>query len=683
MGIRIGSDTGGTHTDLVMIDDEAGSITTLKVPTTPEDLGRGIVEGIKKVIDIAGRLPEDVARFVYGTTLVTNLIVEEQQIDVGFITTKGFRDVLEIGRASRRPNIYDIHWRPAAPLIPRHMRLAVTERIAHDGTILTPLDEDEVRRALDELAAAGVRTVAVCLLNSYANPLHERRIREIACETCPDLLLSLSCDVAREFREFERSSTTAINAFVTGPIGNHLNALGEGLKEMGLTPAPYIIRSNGGVISFDSAKRLPAALTHSGPMGGIIGGAALAERAGVSKAITLDLGGTSADVSLIVDGKADMTTRSSVGRHPLLLPMLDLVTIGAGGGSIAWVEEGGALRVGPRSAGSVPGPACYGQGGVNPTMTDANLFAGRLNPDYFLAGARKLYPDRSQKALQEKVAGPCGMTSEAAAIGILAIAEAHMVNAIKMISVQRGLDPRDFSLIGFGGAGPLHTLRLAEELGVTSALIPPAPGNLSALGMLTAQVRHDLVLTRFVWLDEVDPEALAADLEELLQEGWTALSEEDVEETDARFVITVDLRYEGQNYELNLPVGTGDLAATLAELPVRFHERHRHIYGYDNPEKRIQMTNLRLAATGSVPKVSWPRVGRTGSGSPTPVGYRDTLIDGGTRSRVPVFRLADMAAGQTIEEPAIVEYPGSTLFIPPDWSTRCDDFSILHLTRAS
>ena len=682
MAIRIGADTGGTHTDLAVVDDDTGAITTLKVPTTPDDLSRGIAAGMLEAAKRAGRQPSEVSRFVYGTTLVTNLIVEEKQLPIGLIATGGFRDVLEIGRASRKPNVYDIHWRPPAPLIRRELRLTVTERIGHDGSIIVPLDEADVERVLDQLAAAGVESVAVCLLHSYANPVHERRIGEIAAKRHPAIDISLSCDVAREFREYERSSTTAVNAFVISPISRHLDELGAALAEQGVQPKPYIMRGNGGVMSFASAKQLPAAITHSGPMGGIIGGALMAERCGLTDVITLDMGGTSADVSLIAGGKPTMTTRSSVGRHPLLLPMLDMVTIGAGGGSIAWVDVGGALRVGPRSAGSVPGPACYGQGGADPTVTDANLIAGRLNADYFLAGARTLYPDAALAALQARVCEPCGLSVTDAALGIMAIAEAHMVNAIKLISVQRGLDPRNFTLVGFGGAGPLHTVRLAEELGATSVLIPPAPGNVSALGMLAADVRHDIVRTRIALLSEVDPSKLAADFADMLEVGTKALRQEGVDAEAEQFVMSIDLRYRGQNYELNLPVGSGDLAAALARLPALFHAQHRTVFGYEMPDKPIQMVNLRLAAIGKVAALPWPRIA-AGSGAAPAAGRRRVMIDRGQTKDVNVYRLSDLRAGQTIDDTAIVEYPGSTLFIPPGWSAACNEFQILHLQRQS
>jgi N-methylhydantoinase A len=675
VGIRIGVDTGGTHTDIAVVDDEDGTISTIKVPTTPQDLNIGILDGVARICGQTGKAANDVSRFVYGTTLVTNLIVENDEIPLGLITTDGFRDILEIARASRRPNVYDIHWRPGAPLVRRDRRFGVRERIAYDGSVIEPLVEADVVEAADALAAKGVRAIAVCLLHSYVNPAHEKRIKEIIEERHPQIAVSVSSEIARELREYERTSTTAINAFVMAPIGRHLDALARELAAGGVVPAPYIMRGNGGVMSFGLAKRLPAAITHSGPMGGIIGGAEIARRCGLANVITLDMGGTSADVSLIANGTPTLTTKGTVGRHPLLVPMLDLVTIGAGGGSIAAIDAGGALMVGPRSAGSVPGPACYAQGGADPTVTDANLFAGRLNAAYFLAGARKLDPGLSQAAIA-RLADRGGLRVDEAALGILAIAEAHMVNAIKLVSVQRGLDPRDFTLIGFGGAGPLHTVKLAEELGIRHVVIPPAPGNVSALGLLAANVRHDLVRSHVRPLAAADPAAVEAAVTDLLEEGAQVLATEGTDEAGRRFVLTADLRYAGQAFDLNVPF-TEAARADFTVLAGLFHLRHAEVYGYANPEKPVQFVNIRLSAIGAVPELPMFSP-RQREGALRPAQHREVLIAAGRRESLPVYRLDDMAAGDRIEGPAIVEYPGSTLFLPPNWPAECDAHLNLH-----
>jgi len=672
MAGRIGIDTGGTHTDLVYVDDAGVGFHTLKVPTTPDDLSRGVLDGLGAILDDAGSTASEVARFVYGTTLVTNLIIEGGDVPVGLLTTEGFRDVLEIGRASRKLNIYDIHWRPPVPLVPRHLRLDVPERIDHRGGVVTPLDEEASRAALRHLRDAGVESIAVCFLNAYANPVHEQRIAVLATEECPDVEISLSSDVVREFREYERMSTTAANAYVAGPLTRHLDDLAANVARHGVPATPAIMRSNGGVMTFAAAKRLPVALTHSGPMGGIVGGTAIAAACGIDDIITLDMGGTSADVSLVAGGHPVLTTRGKLGHFPVLLPMLDLVTIGAGGGSIAWVDEGGAMRVGPRSAGSVPGPACYGQGGREPALTDANLLAGRLNADYFLAGKRGLRLEKSETAILERVAKPVGISVGEAALGIMAIAESHMVNAIKLISVERGLDPRDFTLVAFGGCGPLHAARLAQELAITRVLIPAAPGNVSAMGMSAADIRHDLVRTHVRELQAVDPVALAAEFEELLAEGASVLDHEGMEGSLRRMVPAADLRYRGQNYELTLALpGLQGESLALADLAERFHAEHRRVYGYDLPGRAIQLVNLRLTAFGSMPAMRWPRytTGQPGR----PVARRSVLIVGAAAADVPVYRIDDVCPDQEIAGPAVIEYAGSTLFVPDAWTATIDD----------
>jgi N-methylhydantoinase A len=674
----IGVDTGGTHTDLVLAGN--GMLATLKVPSTPEDLNVGILAGVDALLGDAGVPIEQVGRFAYASTYVTNLFVEGKEGGVGLITTSGFRDVLEIGRASRKPDVYDIHWRPARPLVPRDLRHEVIERIDHRGGILTPLDDESARVALRALAAAGVQSIAVCLLHAYANPVHERRIAELAREACPEVDVSLSSDVVREFREYERTSTTCVNAFIRGPIAHHLEGLGERLAQRGMTAPAYIMQGNGGVSTFASAAQSPTAVVHSGVMGGMVGATALGAECGVRNLITLDMGGTSADVSLIADGAPQLTNRSRIGPHPLLVPTLDMVTIGAGGGSIAWVEGGFGLRVGPRSAGSVPGPACYGQGGVNPTVTDANLVLGRLNAAYFLGGARHLDIARATEAIRIRVAEPLGMTLEDAAFGIIAIAEAHMADAIRLVSVERGLDPRDFTLVAFGGAGPLHAVRLAEALSIGSVLVPPAPGNLSAMGLLCADVRHDLARTMLHRLTSDLLPRVRAVYDELLVEADAALVGDGVEPAHRNCALAADLRYQGQNYELTLPVTADDLAHGFASLITRFNDQHRRIYGYQLVGREVQLVNARVSATGKTDHAHWP-VGTQGKRDAAPTARRSLLVSPGVRADAPVFRFDDLAAEQTLTGPAIVEYRGSTLFLPSGWTARIDARRNAHLVR--
>lgn len=676
--LSVGIDTGGTHTDLVLVGP--GLLHTLKVPTTPDDLNDGIVDGLLQILAQAGMAPQDVGRFIYASTFVTNLIVEGRERRLGLIATDGFRDVLEIGRASRKPDVYDIQWRPPAPLVPRYLRHTVVERMDHQGRVIVALDEASVLAALERLAGLGVESIAVCLLHAYVNPAHERRIAELAAQVCPTIDVSLSSDVVREFREYERTSTTCINAFIKRPIGTHLSSLAQRIRDKGVQAAPFIMQGNGGVCTFAAAARLPVSVTHSGVMGGIIGATALALSCGIQDIITLDMGGTSADVSLVSQGTPVLANRSSVGSHPLIVPTLDMVTIGAGGGSIAWAESGSAMRVGPRSAGSVPGPACYGQGGRQPTVTDANLYCGRLNAGYFLGGARPLYPELAQEAI-EQLGRDLGVTADAAALGIIAIAEAHMANAVKLVSVDRGLDPRDFTLVAFGGAGALHAVQLAEALAIDKILIPPAPGNLSAMGLVCADVRHDLTRTHVRELEVLDVQQVRALYQQLLQEAAQLLDEDAVEPARRQFMLSADVRYQGQNYHLNLPVSERDLAHGFADLAAQFHAQHQRVYGYQLAERALQLVNTRVTATGVNEPASWPKV-RGAASPPGPSELRHILLAKGQRVPAPVYRLLALPPGFEAEGPAIVEYPGATLYLAPGWHCRFDEMQNAHLVTA-
>lgn len=669
MGWQVGVDTGGTHTDVVLRNRETGHLSTWKVPTTPDDLSDGILRGVLELMEREGVPAGEVETFAYGTTMVTNLIVEEQPVPVGLLTTAGFRDVLEIGRASRKPNIYDIHWRPQPPLVPRHLRLEVTERLMYDGSVHTPLDPASVTAAVAALAQEGVRSIAVCLMHAYANPAHERAVRDIILERQPEMLVSLSSDIVREFREYERTSTTVLNAYVKGPMADHLDRLKAVLAENGLRPNCFIMRGNGGVMGFENGKSTPVAITHSGPVAGIIGGREVGRAAGTSDVITFDMGGTSSDIAVVTGGRPGFTNRGRLANYPVLLPMLDLVTIGAGGGSIAHVDHGGALKVGPRSAGSVPGPMCYGQGGENPTVTDANMVCGRLNPDYFLAGTRSIDPELSHRGIADRIARPLGLTVEAAALGILAIAEAHMVNAIKLATVQRGRDPRASALVGFGGAGPLHAVALADALGMSKVVIPPAPGNVSASGLLSAPVIHDAVMTAIQPVDGLDLDELAARFSALEEVVGAGFATDGVDAASVAMLRSLDLRYVGQSFEM--PVDVSDLLGSpdaRDRVRERFHELHRQQYGYALPSKAIELVNIRVQGASAAPEGFWPR--RSVVGAASPADRRRVLFAGAEPAEWPVWRHADLPAGQVLSGPAIVEYPGSTFVLPPSWGGR-------------
>lgn len=672
MGVLVSVDTGGTHTDIVVIDRATGSLYVRKVPTTPGRLSDGVLEGVTSALARNNLEIRDVERLVYGTTLVTNIIIEREAVPVGLITTENFRDVLAIGRAYRNENIYDLRWRPAEPLVPRHLRRGVRERIDSRGNILTPLDEAAVREALQAIVSAGVDTVAICLINSYANPEHEQRIAEIARAEHPHLRLSVSSDILREFREYERTSTTVANAFVMRPIEEHLTSLEQALKDAGLNAAPYIMRANGGVMGFGSAKKSPVALVHSGPMGGIIGAAVISNSTGAGDLITLDMGGTSTDVALISGGKPRKTTHSTVAGMPVKLPTLDLVTVGAGGGSIAWLDGAGALKVGPKSAGANPGPACYGKGGTQPTITDANLLLGRLNPEWFLAGAGRLDVDLARAAVQA-LADKLGIGLIETALGIVAIGESHMANATKIASVKQGVDPRNMTLVGFGGAGPLHTLSLARQMDMRKAIIPCAPGNMSALGMLTADVTHDFTRSVVKDLDALEPGELSAKVAELTADGSAWLDGEATPETEALLLPSVDMRYRGQSYELSLPLLDPEAPGAMAAA---FHAEHERIYGYAMRGEAVQITNVRLSAVGHLADGTWQR--RHIPELAGCRGQRDVWFDASGPVKASVWRADGLRTDEELCGPAVMEFDGSTFIVPPGWTVRCDNLGHLH-----
>jgi N-methylhydantoinase A len=682
MTVKIGIDTGGTHTDVVLVGSDRGIFHTLKVATTPENLSIGILNGVEKALMAASLSPEDVSHFVYGTTYVTNIIVEQKNVDVGLITTEGFRDVLAIGRATRKENIYDINWRPQQPIVPRRYRLTVKERINAKGEIETPLDVGSVIEALGQLRSAGINSVAVCLLHAYVNPLHEQRIKEIAAQHFPSISISLSSDIVREFREYERSSTTAINAYVLRSMHDHLDDLARSLKSRGIPSTPYIMRGNGGIMSFERGKEIPVAITHSGPVAGIVGATMLAKSAGIKNIITFDMGGTSSDIALVADHDVVVTTRGKLAGYSVLLPIVDLVTIGAGGGSIARVDSGGRLLVGPQSAGSVPGPLCYDQGGENVTITDANLYAGRLNADYFLAGARKIDATLSAEGLEKEVAEPLGMSSIDAALGIIDIAESHMTNAIKLVSIQRGVDPREFTLVGFGGAGPLHAVALADSLGMTSVLIPPAPGNVSASGLLCAEVRQDAVRTIVKSVDDLTAEIVQQIASDLTSEIQALLELDGVPIAEQQAVLTADVRYLGQSHDINVPLALTDLDATgFKSLSERFTERHKQQFGYELAGTPVEIVNVRISGFGHQPGLPWP-AREVLNTVPEAIGTRQVAHRSQSETTAwPIYRFDTFGIGTTINGPAIVEYPGSTLVIPPGWTAQYDRFMNAVVTK--
>jgi N-methylhydantoinase A len=678
MGFSLGIDTGGTHTDLILIDRENGQVWTAKVPTTSGDPLQGIMRGIDRVLAISGSEVSGLDELIYGTTLVTNMLVQHQGVKTGLITTKGFRDVLEIGRAYRTSNIYDIQMELPPPLVSRDLRMEVTERMNFQGEVLESLDEESCRAVVRTLKSHGVATIAVCLLHSYINPLHEQQIKAIITEEYPEAYVSLSCEINPVFREYERTSTTVLNAYVTPKMIDHLDDFEVQVNQKGLQSWLYTMQANGGKSSFVAARNCPVNVTNSGPVAGAIAGAYVAQVTGFPNAITLDMGGTSCDVALIEGGDLKFTAESNVEGYPVQISTIDLNIVGAGGGSVAWLDSGGGLRVGPRSAGADPGPACYGLGGTEPTVTDANLITGRLNPDYFLGGEISLDIEASRSAIDNGIAQALGMTTMQAALGILQVANAKMIRAIKLVSVERGYDPHDFVLIAFGGAGPLHATKLAEELEIPVVIIPPYPGNTSAMGLVMADMRYDFVATRIQNLDDVEPAISEKTFQELEAQAQSQLSQEGISTECQSLERSCDLRYFGQAYELNIPLD-GQLISpdVMHSIGRAFHAVHRRTHGHAMEGDPVEVVNYRVSAVGTSPKPELE--GQKNSSQDALKGQRNVLFESGhLDSRV--YERPFLKPGYQIDGPAVIEQVDSTTILSPNESARVDIHGNLIIT---
>ena len=691
---RVGIDIGGTFTDAALVHGETGQVRVVKVLTTPEDPALGFMSSLERGLAECGAGGRDLAAVVHATTVATNAIIEGKTARVGMLVTRGFRDILEIGRQIRS-RLYDVHLQKPVPLVPRRWSLEVRERLDAEGRVLEPLDLGEVRAAVRRLRDENVEAVVVCFLHSYLNPVHERAAAAIVREEMPAVWLSVSSEVCPEFREYLRGSTAVVNAAVMPIVSRYVDALESRLAALGATAPFYVMQSSGGVMTSASAKERPVYMVESGPAAGVIAAGAVAAPYGHRNVLSFDMGGTTAKVGLIQDGRLRLSTEMEVGAqavtplgegrgggYPVRTPVIDLVEVGAGGGSEAWIDAGGALRVGPRSAGARPGPACYGLGGVTPTITDANLALGRLNPAFFLGGEMALDGDAARRAIADRVAGPLGLDPLAAASGIVEIANAHMIGAMRLVSVQRGYDPRDFVLVAFGGAGPLHANALARELGIPTVIVPPSPGIASAIGMLATDIRHEFVATRRLRLDTVTPGALEALFADFVTEGETRLTRDRVPVANRRTLRSADLRYHGQSFELSITVPPGTLtSADVDRLRAEFHAAHERAYGYAAPDDPVELVNVRLAAVGVTPK---PRR------APLPAGGRDAA--GAIKGRrevwfaetagwqeTAVLDRAKLRRGNVIAGPAIVEEHDASTLVHPGWNATVDEHGNLVL----
>ncbi|HEX3954491.1 MAG TPA: hydantoinase/oxoprolinase family protein [Stellaceae bacterium] len=679
-GLRVASDVGGTFTDNLAYDEATKTVTVAKVPTTPENRALGTVRGLMRALELQGRSGGDVGYVGHGMTTATNAVIQRTGGRTAFITNEGFRDLLLIGRQNR-PSLYDIRKTRPEPLVRREDCHTVRGRLDRDGNEVTPLDEAGLCDIATRLAADRVDAVAVCLLHAYANPDHERRAKAILSQRLPGIPVCISTDILAEFREYERASTVVLNAFLLPVMDRYLASLTDLLADpkegLGLArDVPVMImETSGGLMTVASAREKPVHTVLSGPAGGVVASAHIAALSGFADIITLDMGGTSTDISLVLEGRPQVTREASLEGTPIRIPVIDINAIGAGGGSIAWIDDGGALRVGPRSAEAVPGPACYGRGGIEPTVTDANLVLGRLGGDSRLGGELALDVDAAAHAIAERIGGPLGLDLVEAASGILRVANATMARGVRVVSVERGHDPRRLALVPFGGAGPMHGSPLARDLGIPRLLVPPTPGILCALGMLVADLRHDLVQTRLGAHADLSPQEVAAIFEPMLAEARRLLTEDRVAPERWLIEMRLEMRYIGQSYELPIPLA-GHGAADLAALTPAFHAEHARRFGHSDAAAPIEVVSFAVTATGLIDTPELPRPPQGVAQPPAAArrGTRRAFFEGagGGWHECPVWQREALLAGNELAGPALVEEISATTVLYPGDHARVD-----------
>jgi len=688
--IRIGIDTGGTFTDMVALDEATGRLVTTKTASTPHDPAEGFLTGIGKVLDLLDIAEAEhgdaISAVSHGTTVATNQLLEGKVGTLGFITTEGYEFILEIARQSV-PDGYgnSYFWVKPDRIVPVDRVKTVNGRLDHTGREVRPFDDEQAAEAARWFKQHGIDTIGVCLLHSYANPAHELRMREILEREHPDATVSISAEVLPEYREYERSMTTLVDAAVKPRMAGYLAGIRNRLDQLrAADPIPfYVMKSNGGVLSADEVVHQPITTVLSGPAAGALGAGLIAQHAGYSHVLTCDGGGTSTDVAVVLDGHPALTTEGSVGRYPCKIPMIDVVTVGAGGGSIAWLSPEGTLKVGPGSAGADPGPICYGRGGGEVTVTDAHLVLGRI-PPRLLGGEIPLDAEAARDALAD-LANKVGLDPVACATGILEISAWNQANALRQVTVQRGLDVRDFTLTTFGGSGSLLACRLIDILGLRGALVPPNPGNVSAFGLLTVDVRNDYVRTSVAKHATLEAEAVETVLGALEAEAEQALRREGFADEDQQFQRSADLRYFGQAFEVRVPVPTGTLdRAALDSTAAAFHRAHAELYGYsftDDPRQQVEWVNLRVTGIGPIDKpqlVEYPVTGQ-----PSRTGTRPACFDGQRYEETTLYDRTKLSPGDSVTGPAVIEEFGSTVPIHPGFRATVDRYGNLLIEKAT
>jgi N-methylhydantoinase A len=678
MSIRIGIDTGGTFTDVVAFNEATGELHVTKTPSIPSNPAEAFVESIRLIVEKAALESDLISTVSHGTTVATNALLEDDMSGLGLITTQGFRHVLEIARQSV-PDGYgnSYFWVKPDRIVPLHLVREISERLDARGQVVEELDEESVITAVEHFRDSGTRSIGVCLLHSYLNSEHEERVEKIISALYPEATVSISSRVLREYREYERSVTTLVDAFVKDKVVRYISSINAQLDRIGKDepPAFYVMKSNGGIISAEAVGSQPITTVLSGPAAGALGAAEVARHAGFQQVLALDGGGTSTDVTVVQGAEPALTTEGSIGRHPIKVPMIDIVTVGTGGGSIAWISPEGGLKVGPQSAGAAPGPLCYDSGGTSPTVTDAHLVLGRI-PSSLIGGGIQLNQEKAAEGL-EILATDLGLTVEESASGVLEIAAWNQANAIRQVTVRRGLDIRDFALCAFGGSGPLQACRLVDLLGLEAAVVPPDPGNLSAYGLLVVDLRHDEVQTIGESHGEISQAKLGGVFSELESRASTALETQGYTHAEQRLARWVDLRYEGQAFEVQTTAPGGPIDQSfVANVLTNFHDEHERLYGYcyrDRPEVVVEWVNLRVTSFGPIERPN-PKQIKAGTGA-TEAQRRNVYF--GKWSEVSVYDRSQLGQGDSIQGPAVIEEFGSTTPIAPNFGAVVDELGNL------
>lgn len=680
---RLGIDIGGTFTDFCLFNQKSGEILKFKTSSTPRDPSDAIEMGIREIIDKFNFKPESIEYLAHGTTVATNAVIEQSGAKAGLITTDGFKDLLEIAR-QKRPSLYDLSEDKPQPLIPRQRRLEVIERMNYQGRVVRALNEESVLEALKELKNQKVEAVAICFLNSYINAEHEDKVKQIVIERFPEAFVSVSSEVVPEFREYERLSTTCLNAYLGPVIRRYMANFLDKIKKIGISVKPFITQSNGGIMSVVTAQKYPVRTALSGPAAGVMGAIFTSHLAGFENIITFDMGGTSTDVCLIENGNPKLSTDRNVSGVPCKIPMVDVNAVGAGGGSIAWVDQGMMLKVGPKSAGAFPGPACYSLGGNEPTVTDANVILGRLNPEVLLEGRMKIERSLAEEAVHSRLCDLIDMDLHAAASGILKVVVSNMVRAVRVVSVERGYNPKDFVLVAYGGAGPLHAVAVARELEIRKVMIPTAPGILCAMGLLATDIKSDYVKTVMeLGVPEAAP-AIDREFKQIRKDAVKWLESEGI--TTGRQSINwfLDMRYARQNYELMIPiedaVTTGITPELIQEAVNNFHKSHQLSYGYANQDEQVLIVNCRARSVGDVPKPALHKID-SGTKMVSTQEYREVFYQDQTPVKTPIMHRRDIGPGFACKGPLIVEQMDSTVVVPPGDGVVVDEYGnlIIHL----